>query len=62
MQVNKGDTTGNGYYSFTGLEDGTYKIKAARCKDGGRRRIVRITSSREINNVNFECKTRRRIR
>lgn len=61
MQINKEDTTGNGCYSFTGLEDGTYKVKVRRREGGGRQsRIMQITNEENRNDVNFKCKNKRR--
>ncbi len=48
-------TDDNGCYCFTNLEDGRYRVKVRRCRDGGRQTKV-ITDGGKVNDVNFECK------
>lgn len=52
-------TDDDGCYHFTGLEDGVYKIKVKKCKGGGRKTVI-IAGGDKVNNVDFECKKRRR--
>ncbi|HLG31172.1 MAG TPA: carboxypeptidase-like regulatory domain-containing protein, partial [Candidatus Brocadiales bacterium] len=48
-------TDDSGCYSFTNLEDGTYKIKVKKCKGGGAR-TMDINSGGKVNDVDFQCK------
>lgn len=48
-------TDGNGCYWFPDLDDGKYKVKAKRCKGGGRETAV-ITGGGKVNDVNFACR------
>lgn len=48
-------TDSDGYYRFTGLEDGTYKINVTKCKGGGYK-IVVINGGTKVNDTDFECK------
>ncbi|MGR3310330.1 MAG: carboxypeptidase regulatory-like domain-containing protein [Candidatus Brocadiales bacterium] len=55
----------DGGYNFTGLEDGTYKIKVKsyrRCKGGRKKSVVIRDGVKVHNDVDFECKKKKRRR
>jgi hypothetical protein len=48
-------TDSNGCYSFTDLEEGTYKIKVKRCRGGGKK-FIEVTDGGKVEDVSFQCR------